>query len=235
MTSTTFRSGYVAGRLFRIRGELRRGTPFALVSDRNGTSTELDVPGWSIMTWATDRAIKNIEPTRVRSSDGSLLFDLMIRSVDDRFLLLAHHAEIVESYISRARLRSLVASPVVDVSQIVGDFVSPPSDSDLRDSAYRLGSIFANVDGFGGNLKSASLYGDDLAAAGLFRSALPNLAIHRVGLKDARSGRDAVSVGIQGEVAFYYHDSASLRKSDRALAFLRRHGYIHWDDLGHKE
>lgn len=235
MTSTTFRSGYVAGKLFRIRGEPRRETPFATATDRGGESTQLDVPGWSTLTWATDKAIKNIEPTRVRQSDGSLLFDLMIRSVDDRFLLLAHHAEVVDSYLARTRLRPLVVSPVVEVSQIVSDFVSPPVDSDLRDSAYRLGSIFANVDGFGGNLKSVSLYGDDLAAAGLFRSALPNLAIHRVGLKDARNGREAVSVGIQGEVAFYFHDSSSLRKSDRALAFLRRHGYIRWDDRDYQE
>ena len=174
--------------------------------------------GWAELTLATSRQLAEIgEPL----SDGKYLYHFLLRTSGPRYLLLSSQLVLVEALLDRFSLRERIVRPVVAISKLVEDLVREPRE-------YVLGAIYAEIGGFGENLRKISLFGNDIGGTELFASILPRLQPYRVSIRDVALRREVLSVGRDGEVSFHYSGAASLQHAVTFLSVLTRDNYVAW-------
>lgn len=194
------------------------------IAPRNFASTH----GWHMFDWATDFDA-GIEARGMSQVDGRFVYPLLLREVEERFLLLSTHSDVVQEFINSNRLSRLVERPVIDISGLVKELVFPGGDEQAAGTAgYKMGALYAAVDGFGRSVRTISLFGDDLGSAAMVRDVLKYLNPFRVTLRDARNEQEVLSISTQGEISFYYRGMPSFESVDKALAHVRRGNFIHW-------
>lgn len=226
MTAAVPRANY-SGLLLRLKSE----EPFPVVASRLSDVTHRSsptAPGWHLFEWVSEFDA-GTEARGVREDDGRFVYPLLLREVEERFLLASTHSEVVQRFITHNRLARLIERPMIDVAGLVRESVFPSANEQTPNlSSYRMGALYAAVDGFGRSVRTISLFGDDLASAGVVREILKYLNAFRVTLREARSEQEVLSVSTQGEISFYYRGASSLEGVDKALAHVRRGNFIHW-------
>lgn len=109
------------------------------------------------------------------------MYTVLLREVEERFLIASTHSDIVQQFISRNRLSRLVEKPVIDVAGLVKEAMFPQgANESVGNSTYRMGALYAAVDGFGRSVRTISLFGDDLGSASVVRGMLEFLNPFRV-------------------------------------------------------
>ena len=178
-------------------------------------------PGWIELTYSSPTPLIN---ESLPDPAGLHHYYFLLRRSRRRFLLVSSDLVLVTKLLDLIELRKRVFAPSVDVTKLTGDLVRTPCE-------YCLGVVFAKVDGYGQALRSMSLYGSDLGEAQLFATLLPQILPTRVTLRDVRTKQEVLSCSSQGEVAFQYGATRSLKAVDDALSFLSRGGYVKWPDI----
>jgi hypothetical protein len=218
-------SSNLAGQLLRIRSG-RSFADLAIGIPRiQPMNDEVGVPGWSHYSWITEKEVPGANAVAKR---GEFRYPLYVRQIEDRFMVVSVQAEVVQHFIVLERLSQMVEKPRVGVGEIVKDSFYPEESPERQGARYRLGAIYASVEGFGRSLRNMSIFGDDLANAALLRQILPQLNPNRVTLRHIKTEMEVLSVNAQGEISFYYKNSTSLSELERALAFLRKNQYLTW-------
>lgn len=226
MNSSAPKANY-SGQLLRLRSEER----FPVVAQRLKDVArvgEASSHGWHVFEWTTDFDA-GVETRRESESEGEFTYALLVREVEERFLLASTHSDIVQQFISRNKLSRLVEKPLIDVASLIKHTVFPSeSEQQAQGAPYRLGALYAAVDGFGRSVRTVSHFGDDLGGASVVRGMLEFLNPFRVTLRDIRNDQEVLSISTQGEMNFYFRGASSLDAVDKALAHIRRGNYIHW-------
>jgi hypothetical protein len=226
VTNGVPRANY-SGLLLRLKSE----RSFPLVADSLGDVHHrglISAHGWHLYEWASEFDA-GVDARGVSDTDGRFVYPLLLREVEERFLLASTHSDVVQQFVTRNRLARLIERPMIDVAGLVRESVFPATeDSASGASPYKMGALYASVDGFGRSVRTISLFGDDLASAGVVRDVLKYLNPFRVALRDVRSEQEVLSISTQGEINFYYRGAASLEGVDKALAYVRRGNFIHW-------
>jgi hypothetical protein len=226
MTSAAPHANY-SGLLLRLKSE----EPFPVLAGRLGDVSYkgmASAQGWHIFEWTTEFDA-GIDNRKVNEEDGRFVYLLLLREVEERFLIASTHSDIVQQFISRNRLARLVERPVIDVAGLVKESLFPKNQEQTPSSStYRMGALYAAVDGFGRSVRTISLFGDDLGSASIVRGMLEFLNPFRVTLRDIRSEHEVLSISTQGEINFYYRGATSLDGVDKALGYVRRGNFIHW-------
>jgi hypothetical protein len=174
----------------------------------------------------------NWKPTVLNESKISQALDqasgfypFLMRESSDRFILLSTHQTVVQAFLRSCRLETVIEYPRVDIVKLV-EIVSKPSDSQGR--AYRLGAVFAAVEGYGQKLKTIAFWGEDIGEATLFQDMMPAVLPFRAALRDVRTDREIASIGSGGEVSFYYRGLGHLDQTDRLFRYLTNIKTISW-------
>ncbi|MFF7058090.1 hypothetical protein ACFY89_15550 [Achromobacter spanius] len=217
-----------SGQLLRLRNEEKFPLLAQRLKDvvRTGESSSR---GWHIFEWTTDFDA-GVDSRRVSEDGEQFTYSLLVREVEERFLLASTHTDIVQQFLARNRLVRSIERPMIDVASLVKQTIFP-AEHDQPSSPgtpYRLGALYAAVDGFGRSVRTVSLFGDDLGGASMVRDMLEFLNPFRVTLRDIRNDQEVLSISTQGEMNFYFRGAASLDAVDKALAHIRRGNYIHW-------
>ncbi|WP_227243096.1 hypothetical protein [Paraburkholderia caribensis] len=226
MSSSAPKANY-SGQLLRLRSEEK----FPVVAQRLENvvlAGETSARGWHVFEWTTTFDA-GVDSRRVSQNGEAFTYWLLVREVEERFLLASTHADIVQQFIASNRLARLVEKPVIDVASLVKQTIFPAdTDAEQPGAPYRLGALYAAVDGFGRSVRTVSLFGDDLGGATLVRGILEYLNPFRVTLRDIRNDLEVLSISTQGEMNFYYRGASSLDAVDKALSHIRRGNFIHW-------
>lgn len=153
-------------------------------------------------------------------------YPFILRESSDRFILLSTHQTLVQAFFKACKMESYIEYPRVNVTELVRR-VSYHHDTQGR--PYRLGTVFAAVDGFGRALKTIAFWGDDIGDTALFQDLESKLSPFRAALRDTRSDREIASIGSGGEVSFFYRGLGHLDQTDRLFKYLTHLNLISWD------
>ncbi|MBT9520815.1 MAG: hypothetical protein IV101_07945 [Dechloromonas sp.] len=215
------------GQLYAVSDPAKLASAIEAPGDDNTWDLEPTVPGWYSGQWETKRALlgEEYQPQIINSSTPIFQYRylLWLNKNVDRFIVLSTQSDLVNQFAVHYLSNQKTSKPTVNVEKLVKDLAR-------GESPYRIGAVWANVDGYGESLQSISIFGKDLVDAELFRSILPRISPYRVVLRDLRSGKEVISIGISGEIGFYYGGPRTLKNVDSALKFLRDGSYIHWTD-----
>lgn len=226
MTAPVPRANY-SGLLLRLKTE----HGFPVVAERLADVTHrgpVSAHGWHLYEWVSEFDA-GVDARGVSEDGDRYVYPLLLREVEERFLLASTHSEVVQQFITRNRLARSIERPVIDIGGVVRESIFPSTpEFSAGASSYKMGALYASVDGFGRSVRTISLFGDDLANAGVVRDMLKYLNPFRVALRETRNEQEVLSISTQGEISFYFRGAASLDGVDKALAHVRRGNFIHW-------
>lgn len=220
----------LSGNLFRQRNNLSFATWAQQIQDVQFADKVGD-GGWHLYNWRTSEEVGFSQDNDINKPDstGFYSYPLLIREVEDRFMVVSIHSSVIQAFINRKRLARQIEKPDINISSIVQNSVFPSDvEGQSKGNAFRLAAVYAHVDGFGLSLQKISLFGEDICNANLIKDILKYLNPYRVTLRDIRASSEILSIGSTGEISFYYKGPISLDKVDRAMAFIRRGNYIQW-------
>jgi hypothetical protein len=152
-------------------------------------------------------------------------YPFILRESSDRFILLSTHHSIVQAFFRWCGVEPQLEYPRVNIIDLVSAVIRPPED---QGRIYRLGAVFAAVEGYGRMLKTVAFWGDDIGDAGLFQEVASKISPFRTALRDIRTDREIVSIGSGGEVSFFYRGLGHLDQTDRLFRFLTGLELISW-------
>jgi len=176
---------------------------------------EAQRPGWWNLRWHSK------EPLFDEPRGGDYTYDFLFRQGREGYVLASTAAELV------TKLHDVVAPghypvvPLVRVHEMTRQLFEKPEE-------YSVTALHARINGYGRNLRSVSLYGDDLGEAALVRQVFETSVVTRVQLRQLRQRRDVLSIGKNGGIYFSFDRVECLRDVDMCLRFISSRGYILW-------
>lgn len=185
---------------------------------------ELREKKWFSFNWKPKQQIRSDHFDSSLTNDTPN-YPFIFRQSSDRLILVSSHAAVVDSFLRRTRLSDISEFPRVDIRRVV-DHLAYGDAGNGRE--YRMGVLFASLEGYGRALRTIGLWGDDIADARFFNEINSELTPYRVSIRDVRSDREVASIGSQGEVNFYYRGFAHLDQIDRLFKYLTNLNAIAW-------
>lgn len=163
-------------------------------------------------------------------ADGSFAYPFLVRTSEDRYIIVSKDAGLVDQMLERAGVGGHVHAPRVQVDRLARELVFPKTleGEKIAGRRYTIGSLYAAVEGYARSLRNVIFYGDDLAEAELFRYMLKQSVVTRIGLRDPRIDKDLLNIGSTGSVDFQYRGIAHLNAIDQLTRFMRARGDIEW-------
>ena len=163
-------------------------------------------------------------------TDGSFAYPFLLRAAEDRYILVSREMALVDQLLEQGGVGGHVDSPRIQVDKAARELIFP-STADTATATgrkYTIGAVYATVEGYARALRSVSFFGDDLAEAELFRYALKQIVVTRIGLRDPKIDKELLSVSSSGAVDFHFRGAAQLNAIDGLTSFMRGSGYIEW-------
>jgi hypothetical protein len=158
--------------------------------------------------------------TAIGSGARKFTYLLGCRRSGSRALLLGSNSKVVEAFLKTcgSSVGSGLLPVEIGVDKLVRNIVA-------SGGPYRLSHVYCKAYGFGGTLKSASFWGEDLAAAQPIRQLINNLNFSSCGLRPLAEAVEILRIGSNGHVSFVAPsdvDTRSRRLQDviEALAFV---------------
>lgn len=166
----------------------------------------------------------------VPDTDGSYTYPFLLRAAEDRYILVSREMALVDQLLERGGVGGHVDSPRIQVDKVARELIFPTTGDNGPTSGrkYTIGAVYAAVEGYARALRSVSFFGDDLAEAELFRYALKQIVVTRIGLRDPKTDKELLSVSSSGAVDFHFRGAAQLNAVDGLTSFMRASGYIEW-------
>jgi len=217
------KNAFYAGYLARLHGPKAPATLFG----QHEKVSQFDVireRRWFSFLWSPSIEIK-FDRKEQQAVPQANSYPFMLRESRDRFILVSTHHSVVQAFLRECGVESQIEYPRIDVIQLVSQLAHP---SDETGRAYRMGNVFASIEGFGRALRTIGLWGDDIADASLFSDLSPRISPYRVTLRDPRSDREIASVGSGGEMTFFYRGVNQLDQTDKLFRFLSEQHFIAW-------
>lgn len=226
---TPFPKAVFAGRMLRLRSEGGLEAALAQVSMSRASTRIQPIEGtkWSRFWVSFERALSvGDEP----HPEGGYRYPFLCRISDDRYILVSTDSANVEFFLEHAGVAGHVDAPRIHVDKAARELVFPPKDAQGRIAGrtYTLGAVYGAVEGYARALRNVSFFGDDLADAELFRTALDQISVTRLTLRDPRTERELLSFNSTGGLDFHFRGAAQLNAIDTLTSFFRHHGYIEW-------
>lgn len=221
-----------AGRLCRIRVDdgidhvLRR---LGQLTGHDPVLTPVEGTRWQSFWLRSDVAFTG-GSSEAPDSDGSYAYPFLLRAAGDRYIIASREAALVEQLLERGGVGGHVDSPRVQVDKAARELIFPVPDGSGPTSGrkYTIGAVYGAVEGYARALRSVSFFGDDLAEAELFRYALNQIIVTRIGLRDPTVDKELLSVSSTGAVDFHFRGVPHLNAIDNLTTFMRASGYIEW-------
>lgn len=217
------RGGIVSGMLCEWSDKLVHGSDFW--SKLPHVSTEPVLGGrWRLLVYRTQHFLA---PEDIPDSAGAYVYEFLVRATPNRALILGAKQRYAEAFLNRNSLMDQAKFPRVEIEKLVEDLCEKPHEY------LTLSRVYAGIEGFGKDLTSITLYGDNLVKRSLH--SLLSFAIYpfRVELSDVRFSRKLLSVNKRGEINFFYADDRSLKQVDDTLMELTKKHYFRWGDEPH--
>lgn len=153
---------------------------------------------------------------------GFYRYKVLLRLDDATLLVCAADREVstrLTSYEFAGAFHGLLKPLRIDVEQLVKDTVTVGGE-------YALSAVHVTVPASGKQLRSISYYGQNVIAATLFQSTLADVAPYAARLREIVTNRDVVVVRSTGQVAVPRESFGSGMPIEKAISYLRRHGYL---------
>lgn len=219
-----------AGRLCRLRYEGGLEAVLCAVEDDFSAVTSVHKIEGSKWGGFWIRVAAAISAGDKPHDDGVFRYPFLFREADDRYIIASTEAKLVDFLFERAGIKAFIESPRVNVDKATRELVFPPPDKSgkIAGRRYTIGAVYGAVEGYARALRNMSFFGEDLAEAALFRSALEQISVTRVAIRDPVIDRELLSLNGNGGLDFHFSSAAHLNYIDTLTAFLRAHGYIEW-------
>lgn len=222
------KSVYV-GRLCRLRLEGGIEEALSRIESARGRPELTAVPGskWSHFWFDAKTAITT---GHAPDNDGVFRYPFLCRIADDRFIIASTEAKVVDFFFEVTGTAGLVESPRVLVDRAARELVFPPQDVEGRTSArrYTIGAVYGAVEGYARALRNVSFFGEDIAEASLFRTALEQISVTRLTIRDPGIDRELISINTTGGLDFHFGQPKFLNNIDALTGYFRLHNYIVW-------
>lgn len=162
--------------------------------------------------------------------DGLFSYPFLIRSSEDRYIIVSREAALVEKFLERGGIGGHVDAPRVQVDKIARELIFPSTEIGgvTPGRKYTIGAVYAAVEGYARALRAVSFFGDDLAEAELFRYALNQIIVTRIGIRDPVADKELLSISSTGAIDFHFRGPQHLNAIDGLTSFMRANGYIEW-------
>ena len=200
------------GSLFRIQYSSIENFSGSLEELDEVTLTETLQPSrWKYLYFETSHAIINDEDHQQHGPP--FRYHFYTKQHPNTILLLADSAAIVKYLANVLAPRAGIKYKQLglDVHRLVHDISNNDSRSESN-NMYALSFIHAKVNQYADQLKTISLYGDDIAQSSLFYENIEKFDFHNCGLSKPYSGREIVKLGHRGTISV--HLPASLNHSN---------------------
>lgn len=163
-------------------------------------------------------------------ADGLYSYPFLVRAANERYILVSRESALVDLILERAGVGGHVDSPRVQVDRAARDLVFPDTEhqKSITGRKYTIGAIWGAVEGYARALRNLSFFGDDLAEAELFRYALQQITVTRIGLRDPVIDKELLSISSTGSLDFQYRGANHLVAIDTLTTYMRKNGYIEW-------
>lgn len=229
MTRSIPKSGF-AGRLCRLRYEGGLEAVLLMMESEFSAVTSVHKVDGSKWGGFWIRVAVPINAGDKPQDDGVFRYPFLFRESDDRYIIASTESKLVDFFFDRAGIKPFVESPRVNVDKATRELVFPPPDSAGRipGRRYTIGAVYGAVEGYARALRNMSFFGEDLAEAALFRSALEQISVTRMAIRDPIIDRELISLNANGGLDFHYSSAAHLNHIDTLTAFLRANNYIEW-------
>lgn len=146
---------------------------------------------------------------------------------EGRLLIVSTKNDYVSRLLEEFKLTSWFNNtPTVNIEGLLNDLMRQPRITD-----YSLGAIYARINGYGQDLRTIILYGDDIASASLFELKIsPYSTPYRLVLRKNR-WKEVINISEKAEIAFNYRNMESLAELDEALKVIAKDlGHLEWSD-----
>lgn len=222
-----------SGRLCRLKSDWDIATALR----RNFTSFEIihkqeDIEGtkWQ-QFWLQSRKPLSSIASEAPDEEGFFQYPFVIRAAHNRFILASREAILVEKLLEYSGVGDLIDYPRVNVDKLARELVFPSANTKngiVPGRKYAIGAVYGAVEGYARALRTVSFFGDDIAEAELFRYALQQIIITRIGLRDPVIDKELLSISSTGSIDFQYRGAQHLNAIDQLTSFMRLSGYIEW-------
>lgn len=217
----------LAGQLYRMRVSESAVSMLAKLVDVQDMQAVID-GAWYCFNWTLSHTRRPIDRQKATELIPGNPYPFVIREGRDRFMLLSTHAELVTAFLAENGLDQKLDKPRIAVGKLVSDLVSPEcAEGSQSGASYRLGTVFATLDGYGRALRTMAFWGDDIGNATLFHDLLKELAVYRITLRDLRKEVEIASIGSNGEVSFYFGGVGHMNRVDDLFRYMKNK-YILW-------
>lgn len=173
---------------------------------------------WDEYTYRSDIPLRGEEQRGLYGFE----YRVLCRQSGPRVLLLSESKQIVDVLLAQA-VRPSLALTLRRVRVPVDELVKSLAE---RPGAFVLSFVHARVPVYGQQLRSISLYGDDVAESTLCRTHLPLMECYACGLRDVVGGGELIRLRGDGVISLAAHGLRNMNLVERALGFVRERGFL---------